>query len=273
MHSKVRSLVTAGWLAAGMLGCGHTQSTPQSDEAQSDRSSTHALTSAPMPADEAKPTQAESEALATPHAQTKVAMADHFQITLWARDAVVEGDLEALRAPLRALADYRYDSFPSSWMNDIKQLQSAARRTSEAQTLTAAAAGVAAIGRSCGSCHRNHGHSLSRDPVGAEAAATVSDPVRARMHRHFWATERLWEGLMAPSDRAWQAGASALAHAPAQAPKARPHGPAGFAKSLTHLRELGARATTAESLDERAELYGLALATCADCHSNSEAFE
>ena len=76
----------------------------------------------------------------------------------------------------------------------------------------------------------------------------------------------MWEGLMAPSDQSWRAGALALAHAPVNAPSSPKPLPQGFASTLGELRDLGLQASTAESVDERARVYGKTIATCAQCH-------
>jgi hypothetical protein len=74
----------------------------------------------------------------------------------------------------------------------------------------------------------------------------------------------MWEGLTAPSDSAWQAGAEALANLPLEAPKSV-HEPQ-VAAALREVRDLGQRALDATSLKDRADAYGLFLSTCANCH-------
>jgi hypothetical protein len=248
------------------LGCGHAQPLPPQQ---------------PAPAAAPEPEPERAAAATTPEPkpdeqteQIKDFMHDHFQIARFARDAVIEGNLEALRAPLRSLADYRYDEVAAGgWMNGIAQLQAAARLTSEAETLTRAASGVATMARVCGECHRDQGHPMNLAPQAIATVTPKADSVTQRMQRHDWATERLWEGLVAPSDRAWQAGAAALAHAPARAPKPRRATPPEFAQVMSALRELGVRASAAHSLNERTDVYALMLATCAQCHAYNEVFE
>ena len=200
-------------------------------------------------------------------------MVEHFLIGAWARDSVVDGRLQALRVPLRELADYRYEAVvPGGWMQGVAKLQAAARLTSDAETLETAASGVAAMARVCGECHVEQAAKLSYTPPTLSHYTPMSDEVEGRMLRHFSAAQRMWEGLVLPSDTAWLAGATALSHAPVTAPKL--HAPArpGFAQALTSLRELGARATRAATLDERTNLYGLLLATCAHCHASNAVF-
>lgn len=243
--------LTSTLLLLAVFGCGHTQ----------------AVQPPPTVAAEAQGASARQEEIGD-------FMRDHFVIARYARDVVTDGNLERLREPLRSFAEYRYDSVsPGGWMRGIEQLQAAARLTAEAEDLTLAATGVAAMARVCGTCHREQGHSLSVVPVAIATVTPETDRVSERMLRHDWAAERLWEGLVAPSDQAWLAGAAALSHAPVSAPATEGNAPAGFAGALAELRDLGLRAGAAHSLDERTNVYALTLATCADCHSHNAVFE
>ncbi|MFI5306640.1 MAG: hypothetical protein ACHQ53_04760 [Polyangiales bacterium] len=195
-------------------------------------------------------------------------MAEHFAVATWARDAVINGNLDALRRPLRALADYRYASVaPGGWLPAIARLQEAAVLTAGAETLDLAASGVATMGRVCGECHRES--HAGPQFVGDERneGKSKSDTLGTRMYRHMWAADRLWEGLTGPSDAAWRAGAEALARAPEQAPRADPPLSPQFVSALLQVRELGQRALEADSLADRANVYGVFLASCASCHA------
>ena len=195
-------------------------------------------------------------------------MAEHFAVVTWARDAVIKGNLDALRRPLLALADYQYQSVaPGGWLPALAKLQQAARLTADAKTLDLAATGVATIGRICGDCHRDtHGgpHFIGGH---RETKSPTSDTLGTRMYRHMWAADRLWEGLTGPSDEAWRAGADALARAPEKTPRADPPLPPRFATALLQVRELGQRALEADSLADRANVFGVFLASCAGCHA------
>jgi hypothetical protein len=198
---------------------------------------------------------------------------EHFSIATTARDALVDGDIAAVRAPLRAFADHDYArQAPEDWLRQVARLQAAARETSQAETLASAARGVASMARVCGECHKAFDRPLELAPLAVAGGAPASDAEPERMHRHFWATRRLWEGLVAPSDQAWRAGAEALARAPMEPPTTRRTPRAGFAEAMTRLREFGQRALAVESLDERIDVYALTLATCADCHAYREEF-
>ncbi|HKU37240.1 MAG TPA: hypothetical protein VJR89_03815 [Polyangiales bacterium] len=193
-------------------------------------------------------------------------MGDHFMITSWARNSVIAGVIDPLRLPLAALAAYHYDDVaPGGWVAWIAQLQESARLTSEAATLEVAAMGVATMARVCGECHRANHAGPALPPVGSDPLERVAaDDLNERMARHMWASELLWEGLTGPSDAVWSAGAKALLSAPDElAPRLTP----GFDAQLQAIKRLGESAAAVETLADRANLYGLLLATCADCHA------
>jgi len=194
-------------------------------------------------------------------------MSQHFLITIAARDSVIEGNLEALRQPLRALGAYQYPAvLPESWSWSLARLQEAARVTAEASTLDAAARGVATMGSVCGDCHLE---TSGRADLGLAPGAATSKPdtLSQRMHRHMWALDRMWVGLTGPSDDAWRTGAAALAQAPTKMKRGNVALSRDFQTSVGAVRALGALALEATSSQERADVYGQALATCAYCHS------
>ncbi|HKP60632.1 MAG TPA: hypothetical protein VJV78_28085 [Polyangiales bacterium] len=253
MHATRWVLIAA---LAGSTSCGHsTASRPAPAAAAPQPQPTPARAPLPLPKPEVPPSIALGDV-----------MADHFLITSWARDAVIAGSLDALREPLTALADYRYEGLhPGGWLPWLAQLQAAARLTSDAATLDSAAVGVATMARVCGECHvANHGGPSVPEPAPEPEEQFAADTVPERMGRHMWAAEMLWEGLTAPSDVSWKAGVEALAHAPAQLDAELP---ASFDEQLNEVKAIGRDAGEATSLAQRADVYGLLIATCADCHS------
>jgi hypothetical protein len=88
------------------------------------------------------------------------------------------------------------------------------------------------------------------------------------MRRHQWAAERLWDGLVVPSDEAWKWGATSLSEAPLApeqlTPGKSPVPKVGELAQAVHA--IARQATEVERVDVRADLYGDVLATCAECH-------
>jgi hypothetical protein len=250
MNSMRRSGLLWIWL---VVSCGHTQS--------AEPPAAHAET---QPAESVASTQNKAPP-PPPQDSIESFMAEHFAIVTWARDSVIAGNLEALREPLQALAKYEYRSVaPGGWMPYVAQLQQAAGLTAGAANLDLAASGVATMARVCGECHAAKAGGPKYSDVERQTKPTARDSLGERMQRHIWAADRMWEGLTAPSDNAWQAGAQALVDLPQEAPKSV-HEPQ-IAAALHEVREVGERALEASTLKDRADAYGLFLSTCANCH-------
>jgi hypothetical protein len=251
-------------LLAGSASCGHTSAAVPAPLAN------------PQQPTAAAPQPVEARAARSKRVPTKVpelpasakigdVMVDHFLITSWARDVVIAGLLEPMKGPLNALADYRYDEVPvAGWAPQLAQLQAAARLTSSAATLETAAMGVAAMARMCGECHTEKHAGPVIPPVPRSNETAGLDSMPERMDRHMWATELLWEGLTGPSDTVWKAGADMLARVPERLDQELP---AEFDADLREIRGLGDQARGASTLEERADVMGLLIATCADCHT------
>ncbi len=195
-------------------------------------------------------------------------MADHFKGATTIRDAVVRGNLQALRDSARWLAEH---STPQEMPGDtepyLELMRSAATRALEATEVETAARAVASIAEACGSCHF---------AVGAQVRLVVDSmpaamPGRiAHMARHKWAADRLWDGLVIPDDAEWDDGVEALGEAPLTPEDLPADMQPEIARLAARVHELVGAATTAESIGERSRVYGELLGTCAACHQSIE---
>jgi cytochrome c553 len=131
--------------------------------------------------------------------------------------------------------------------------------------------GARALSRSamwCGQCHLAAGVTAGVD----DSPPPAGDGVLPHMLRHRWMVDRLWEGLIGPSDEAWARGAAALVAEAALLPSATPHGEhRGYAVDVMsrYVHEAGEAAAEAKDPSARAKVLGDLLATCADCHDES----
>lgn len=256
------------------LGCGHASSSkPPAPTAATGHPSARvkpeqppAPPISPEPSSDPETTDLEDH----PEETLNAVMVNHFYIAGWARDTLVYGDLDALRDTLRSIVEYR---LPQGAPAGLAELQEAARVTAQAENLSTAAVGVAAMARVCGDCHRKLAVVIEGKAHHIETVTPKqTDAISERMFRHGWAAQRLWEGLVAPSDSIWQAGAAALQHAPMRAPMMKAPAAPAFARELLHIRELGTRANAAWSMEERTDVYAELLATCANCHADNVVF-
>lgn len=188
-------------------------------------------------------------------------MDEHFVKAGDIKLAVINGDLAAAKTPAEWMTN-SLDSgeVPVKWRAYVPPVKRAAEAVMKAEDLTAAAKGTAEMARACGACHVameiEIGTSTMRDPSGGEGEG-------AHMDRHQWAVDRMYEGLIGPSDEAWSSGAAALMEAPL-------HSDADASKEVADLagrvHALGASAKDQTDPQQRAGHYAELIGTCATCH-------
>ncbi len=211
---------------------------------------------------------------AAPVGEAKVHMKNHFLKAYEAKDAVVAGNFEQARAPMAWLATHDHPNMDPTWAPHVANMKAAAAVGAEATDLIGAGAAIAGVAATCGSCHT----ALSAGPsftVGDAPAQTeeahLDRDAKAHMARHKWGADRLWEGLVGPSEEAWRRGAEVLggdaelfSHADGELPE-------GVQELAAEIHRLGARAQGAASPSERSEVYAELLLTCAACHATVDA--
>ncbi|MGZ5967876.1 MAG: hypothetical protein ACXWP4_09425, partial [Polyangiales bacterium] len=197
---------------------------------------------------------------------------EHFARTLSMRDAVIHGELEKARHDARALAAHDIpQNFPERWKPFIDELRAGAKAGAEADTLERAGVAVARIASTCGDCHRVLGGPTF--DVGEPPKAT--EGTKAQMARHAWGIDRLWLGLIQPSDAAWKKGSEVLATAPlGPGHEADAQSTEVLAQRVHALGELGqtlvgqAVPPAPANAPRRIDTYGQLVSTCAACHTS-----
>lgn len=186
----------------------------------------------------------------------------HYEQVGELRTAVINGDLGETRGPARWLASHKGDEFPAQAQEYLEQMRAEGRIILAQNELTDVANSVARMGVACGSCHTALNGGPKFKATDAPAASTGPD---AHMIRHAWAIDRLWDGIIGPSDGAWTEGVSALTGAPLDFGTDKVPAQAGELSKKVH--ELASTARQAHTPKQRAEVYGQLLQTCELCHS------
>jgi cytochrome c553 len=192
-------------------------------------------------------------------------MHGHFAALSEVQDAIAGGDLELAQTRASQLTVRLANAdHPEGWEPDLGRLRRAAWAAHRARDLATAADAIARAAGACGTCHAR----LGAQTRAASAAPDVARPseLSELMFRHLWANNELWNGLVGPSDTAWNDGAAAFAEA-GLFPAGEVETSAEMDALVGRLTELGGLATRASGQDERAAAYGQILATCAGCHS------
>ncbi len=195
-----------------------------------------------------------------------VHMSSHFIDVLDVHQALIRGALPEAQAAAAHLEHERPDVMLAEWAPYLLGTAGAAQRVRQAKTLAEAGPAAAALARSCGDCHSALGVKL-RPTVPLGAPPTGADGA-AMMRRHAWAFNRLWEGLVFPSDASWERGAAAFADLPPCEDTPSPEQDlSAISKAREDSRAFEADARAATNADARVEVYGRMLGTCAACHA------
>ena len=197
----------------------------------------------------------------------KTQMKVHFAKGAAVQDAIIRGDVARARTGFEALAEHAMVSgLPEGTGPLVEGFQGAAREGAAAVDTSALARALASTARACGGCHAL---------VGARPAWDVPDApprdpgMRAHMARHAWAMDRMYEGLVGPTEASWSQAAAILndqALDEAVLPAGQALSPVAEAAGR-RLHALGTEALAAETAEARGELFAEALSTCATCHA------
>ena len=154
------------------------------------------------------------------------------------------------------------------WASQVILVRDRAAAITRATTVAQACQLEAKLAAACGSCHVETAV-VPRFRVYPPAPPDLP-AIGARMARHRWAADRLWEGIVGGADEPWRAGLEVLAAAPLEwgdgiAARAQ------LARQLQHDAAAARARVPVESLDARASAYGAMLSTCAACHTSKPA--
>lgn len=195
---------------------------------------------------------------------TTVHMPAHFADVLEIHGAIVRGALGEAQAAAKDLLANRAEATLADWAPYVFAMNDAATEVARAGTLEAAGLAASELARTCGDCHLALGVRIA--PHESDPPAVDSEP-DAIMRRHKWAFDRLLEGIVTPSERAWSRGVAAYVDLPpcSNDPSSeRDIAVIARVRETARAAESGAR--NAHTLVERAQAYGALLPTCATCH-------
>jgi len=185
-------------------------------------------------------------------------MFEHFGRADDIQSALILGEVDATRGPARWLATHRGEGVPEEGRESFEKMRNEARVIERQTSVIELGRSFARMGIACGSCHEATG---GGPKISLDETAPRSGRGPEHMLRHAWAIDRLWEGLFAPSEGAWGAGAAALMDMPSD------FGSNDQANRLAkRVHALSQQARSASAPRERVEVYAEAIETCALCH-------
>jgi cytochrome c553 len=179
---------------------------------------------------------------------------------------LVRGNLDDARAFARAIAEAPDEPGLGAWARHAAVVRERAAALARATTVEDACRRQARLAEACAGCHADAGAAPEfRPPRGMPPDRPTID---ARMARHLWATDRLWEGMVGGAADAWRAGLDVLAATPLPLPDP---GREALGRRLQQLADQARRSSPTDSPAERARAYGELLVTCAGCHTTRPA--
>lgn len=250
--------VAGAWLLAGVIG--PCDAPPPSAHASDQKApapvaaapaSTVAKSAEPGPAPVAPAAPAPQHTPTTRHY-----MLTHYADTVGMRKALVAGKLADYHSAAAAVAkDAWTPRLRGDYRPYVDAVRAAAHAGETASSPVTAAAELGKIGEACAACHVKFGGPGS--PVAPEQLTEGTDP---SMVAHAVATDRLWEGLILPSDTSWSSGIEVLMDAPKLDSDV-----ADVAAAARHLRDLARQGKSAE-VAQRGQIFASVITTCAGCH-------
>lgn len=175
---------------------------------------------------------------------------------------LIRGKLEDAQRFATAIAEVPGAPAHGPWATNVVLVLDRAGAFARAKTIEEAFAREAELAAACGGCHVDTSV-VPQFRAHPSAPADLST-TEARMARHRWAADRLWEGIVGAADEPWKAGLEVLAAAPLEwSGKER----IALARALQRQANAARKRTGVDSLDSRAAAYGQMLSTCAACHT------
>lgn len=179
---------------------------------------------------------------------------------------LVRGNLDDAQALATSIAESPAPGSLEPWGRQTNEVRLRAGELARAPGIDEACRRAARLAAACASCHLDTGAAplFSTPP----AAPPDRNDVASRMARHRWAADRLWEGMLGDADVPWRDGIAVLADTPLPF-AALDADRGGLAKRLQLLADRAKERQSIDTVEERAQVYGELLVTCAACHSGA----
>jgi len=178
---------------------------------------------------------------------------------------LIRGKLDEARYFAQSLASEPDAPGLAPWAKQIALVRERAAAVASAPGIDEACRREARLAEACARCHADASAQPEFRPP--REAPADQPTIVARMARHRWAADRLWEAAIGDAEDAWRAGLDVLAASSLTWPEQ-----GSDRKALAQrLRQLAVQAQHAATGDRAARtwLYGEILVTCASCHTQS----
>lgn len=186
-------------------------------------------------------------------------MRRHFDDLRDVERMLIDGRFEDAQTLAFMLTKPSRDPGLAPWEERSRDVVDAARALAAARDVPDALRRVTRVSAACAACHL----AAQKAPVFRRPGKPPDDlpTTAARMARHTWGVDRIWEGMVAASDEHWRAGLGVLQVTPVPV-SARPE----LGERLQTLARTALARTATTTLEDRAASYAEILNVCASCH-------
>ncbi|MBL0215272.1 MAG: hypothetical protein IPQ07_15470 [Myxococcales bacterium] len=191
-------------------------------------------------------------------------MHENFDLLRAIEKLLIRGKLDEATALARAISEAPDEPGLGPWSAHATRVRDLAAALSRSPSVDEACRRSARMAVACAGCHAETGvvPQLSSIPTIPPDKSTVE----ARMARHVWATDRLWEAVVGGGDEPWLKGLDVLSATPLPF-RTGLDDRTKLAKQLQQLADGARKRKTMDTIAERGRIYGEILAACATCHT------
>ena len=197
-------------------------------------------------------------------------MHEHLGRITTIKTSIIMGDLDSVREPAKWIAEHESVSgLPENYQPYVESMRQNAREVVAASDLQSAATAVSNMAITCANCHQANDVTIAVS-ITAEPAEWGGTDVH--MQRHQWGVDRMWDGLIGPSDKSWKQGANMLVDIPLYTydvmdESASMEDTIAIDTIAQRLHSLGGQGAYTNSPEDRSSMFGEVLETCAECHT------
>lgn len=178
---------------------------------------------------------------------------------------LIRGNLEEAKHFAETIAEAPDVLSLGPWIVQATLVRARAATLGRARTIDEACRLEASLAAACANCHVDAGVAIEFRGYPSPPADRPTVP--ARMQRHRWAADRLWEAIVGGAEEPWRAGLNVLAATPLDWKELAPDR-VPFGRELRRLAQQSLLRPTDTPAD-RASAYGEILVTCAGCHATT----
>jgi mono/diheme cytochrome c family protein len=191
-------------------------------------------------------------------------MHENFDLLRAIERLLIVGKLDEAKRFAAAISEAPDAPAHGPWAAHVVAVRDRAAALARATTVEQACRLEATLAGACAGCHVETGvaPTFREFPPMPPDASTVE----ARMLRHRWAADRMWEGIVGGSDEPWRAGLDVLAASPLDwGPPSADR--AVHARALQRLADQARKLKATATVEARTTTYGEILGACAACHT------